>query len=268
MSNEETRATIISGEDVVLENYTKPVETGAVLATDNVNQAIGKLERGTDQYMKKADYCLKENPGVVNQAYETEYALFAEKLTNEDRKILLDADDVAAIRTTANSAMGKASEAIVGLAGKVDTIDGKGLSSNDYTSEEKAKLEGIEAGANKYEHPATHPTSMIVGLPNVEQKTGASVTDVMSQKAVTDEVDTCMEAVVKVQNIANNAMPKVGGHFSGKVNGPSFATNAVEIGVENLVAHRLRFTGQAGGGGIRCGCIRRALLFCYPWILQ
>jgi len=33
------------------------------------------------------------------------------------------------------------------LADKVDKVDGKGLSSNDYTAEEKAKLANIEAGA-------------------------------------------------------------------------------------------------------------------------
>lgn len=33
------------------------------------------------------------------------------------------------------------------ISGKVDKIDGKGLSTNDYTTEEKTKLAGIEAGA-------------------------------------------------------------------------------------------------------------------------
>lgn len=33
--------------------------------------------------------------------------------------------------------------------GKVDKITGKGLSTNDYTTEEKTKLSGIETGANK-----------------------------------------------------------------------------------------------------------------------
>ena len=33
------------------------------------------------------------------------------------------------------------------LAGKVDKVDGKGLSSNDYTSTEKTKLSGVAAGA-------------------------------------------------------------------------------------------------------------------------
>ena len=37
----------------------------------------------------------------------------------------------------------------VKLAGKVDKVDGKGLSANDYTNTEKAKLAGIAEGANK-----------------------------------------------------------------------------------------------------------------------
>ena len=47
---------------------------------------------------------------------------------------------------------------------KVDKVEGKGLSTEDYTTAEKSKLAGIEAGANKYVHPATHPVGMITGL--------------------------------------------------------------------------------------------------------
>lgn len=47
------------------------------------------------------------------------------------------------------------------LAKKVDKVAGKQLSTEDYTTEEKNKLAGIEAGANKYIHPPTHPASMI-----------------------------------------------------------------------------------------------------------
>lgn len=35
------------------------------------------------------------------------------------------------------------------LSKKVDKVDGKGLSTNDFTTEEKLKLESIEFGANK-----------------------------------------------------------------------------------------------------------------------
>ena len=39
------------------------------------------------------------------------------------------------------------------IAAKVDKIDGKGLSTNDYTVEEKTKLSGIDYNANNYTHP-------------------------------------------------------------------------------------------------------------------
>lgn len=40
------------------------------------------------------------------------------------------------------------------LAGKVDAVASKGLSTNDYTTDEKTKLTGIAEGANNYTHPA------------------------------------------------------------------------------------------------------------------
>ena len=42
----------------------------------------------------------------------------------------------------------------VDLSGKVDKVEGKGLSTNDYTTADKTKLAGIAAGANNYVHPS------------------------------------------------------------------------------------------------------------------
>ena len=47
------------------------------------------------------------------------------------------------------------------VSNKVDQISGKGLSTEDYTTTEKTKLTGIEAEANKYIHPPSHPSTMI-----------------------------------------------------------------------------------------------------------
>lgn len=47
------------------------------------------------------------------------------------------------------------------IAEKVDKVEGKGLSTNDYSTSEKEKLKGIEVGANAYTHPSTHPSTMI-----------------------------------------------------------------------------------------------------------
>ena len=47
------------------------------------------------------------------------------------------------------------------LGQKVDKVTGKGLSTEDYTTAEKQKLAGIAAGANNYQHPGSHPATMI-----------------------------------------------------------------------------------------------------------
>lgn len=44
---------------------------------------------------------------------------------------------------------------------KVDKVAGKQLSTNDYTTAEKNKLDGIQSGATNYVHPPTHPPSII-----------------------------------------------------------------------------------------------------------
>lgn len=46
------------------------------------------------------------------------------------------------------------------LAGKVSTVSGKGLSTNDYTTTEKNKLSGIDEGANKYSLPTASSTTL------------------------------------------------------------------------------------------------------------
>lgn len=44
---------------------------------------------------------------------------------------------------------------------KVDKEEGKGLSTNDYTTAEKEKLAGIAENANNYVHPESHAATMI-----------------------------------------------------------------------------------------------------------
>ena len=41
------------------------------------------------------------------------------------------------------------------LADKVDKVEGKGLSTNDFSAAYKAKLDGIANGANNYSHPTS-----------------------------------------------------------------------------------------------------------------
>lgn len=73
--------------------------------------------------------------------------------------------DTAMSSTSTNPVQNKAVNSALG--NKVDKVTGKGLSTNDYTTDEKTKLAGIAAGANKYTHPTSHPASMITGLADV-----------------------------------------------------------------------------------------------------
>ncbi len=174
------------------------------------------VEVNMDEYMKIADYTLEENRAVVRQARECEYASFTEKLFNgsnlievkdiqktenlaNDAKNMAETANEKAIlaQGTANEAKMTAEAASAGLLNKVDKTVGKQLSSNDYSNEEKAKLAGIQAGANNYMHPGTHPASMITGLPEVMQRTGESAKNVMSQKAVTDAIEARVSSADK-----------------------------------------------------------------------
>lgn len=57
------------------------------------------------------------------------------------------------------------------IAGKVDAVEGKGLSTNDYTTAEKTKLAGIATGANNYALP-TASSTILGGI-----KTGNNITN-------------------------------------------------------------------------------------------
>ena len=61
---------------------------------------------------------------------------------------------------------------------KVDKVDGKQLSTNDYTTTEKNKLAGIAAGANNYSHPAYTART---GVPTADAKPGFGGTFQVSQ---------------------------------------------------------------------------------------
>ena len=51
------------------------------------------------------------------------------------------------LASSVQDSLGLADSAIQDISGKVDKVEGKGLSTNDYTNEEKNKLAGIAAGA-------------------------------------------------------------------------------------------------------------------------
>lgn len=79
----------------------------------------------------------------------------------------------------------KAETAATQIGNKVDKVDGKGLSTNDYTTDEKNKLSGVEVGANNYSLPTA--TNGVLG--GIKVGTGLSVDEngVLSVDEVTEE---------------------------------------------------------------------------------
>lgn len=84
----------------------------------------------------------------------------ANGLMSSTDKTKLDGIAAGATAVTVDSSITAASENPVqsaaiytALAGKVDTVSGKQLSTEDYTTAEKTKLAGIEANANNYSLP-------------------------------------------------------------------------------------------------------------------
>ena len=66
------------------------------------------------------------------------------------------------------------------LSNKVDKVDGKGLSTNDYTTEEKSKLEGIAPGAEinvNADWNATEGDAQILNKPSIPSKTSDLTND-------------------------------------------------------------------------------------------
>lgn len=71
------------------------------------------------------------------------------------------------------------------LGGKVDKVSGKGLSTNDYTNEDKTKLTGIDEGANK----TVVDTELLSGSSNPVQN-----------KVVTARINTIQTAITSINN--------------------------------------------------------------------
>jgi len=85
------------------------------------------------------------------------------------------------------------------LGGKVDKVDGKGLSANDFTNEEKAKLAGISAEASK--------TAIVDGLTSTDADSALSA----NQGKVLDEKIT---AVSEAVNVKLSSTYKAGGSIA------------------------------------------------------
>lgn len=115
---------------------------------------------------------------------------------------------------------------------KVDKVTGKGLSTEDYTTDEKTKLTGIETEANKTV---------------VSQETGTSTTNVMSQNAVTTTFQPISAKDTASGYAGLNASGKVGTTAVGTLDTNNATAQAVPETAESFTAdidlHKISKTG-------------------------
>lgn len=133
--------------------------------------------------------------------------------------------DSALSSTSTNPVQNKAVNAV--LSNKVDKVDGKSLSTNDYTTAEKTKLSGIAEGANKYSLPTASPTTLGgvkvgAGLTinsGVLSATGGGTADAVDWENVTNKPtklsqftnDQSFQTQSQVETIADNRIKAVVG---------------------------------------------------------
>ncbi len=138
---------------------------GSAISADKLGTDAGSTKRPV--YFKNGVPIACEDISNYKEVTQAEYVRLTDSekedvvfyITDSDNSIPTATDtekglvivDKALSLTSENPVQNKAIKAE--LDRKVDKASGKGLSTNDYTTAEKTKLEGIEAGANHYSLP-------------------------------------------------------------------------------------------------------------------
>ena len=134
----DTEVVRLDDVSVDLDNYSTTEQMNEAIATaiaDKVDKIDGK-GLSTEDFTT----ALKEKLTALPDGAEANYvkSVSDEFAVSDEGK--LELKEIAQAKVTGLPAA---------LAGKVDAVEGKGLSTNDYTDTEKEKLGGIESGANK-----------------------------------------------------------------------------------------------------------------------
>ncbi|WP_315117798.1 hypothetical protein [uncultured Clostridium sp.] len=132
--------------------------------TSNNAEIQGLKANDTDLENKKANKTYVDTE--LNKRYLKEQVFTKEEVLQKIKDVIGTApealDTLQEIAEALNNDANFAGTMTNELSKKVDKVQGKQLSTEDYTTIEKNKLAGIEQGANKYTHPSTHSADIIV----------------------------------------------------------------------------------------------------------
>lgn len=113
------------------------------------------------------------------------------------------------------------------IGGKVDKVDGKGLSTNDYTTDEKNKLAGIEAGANKT---------------TIDSELSSTSTNPVQNKVVTTQINN-LNTLVGDTTVSDQISTAIADKVD-KVSGKGLSTN------DYTTAEKNKLSGIASGAEV------------------
>lgn len=134
----DTEVVRLDDVSINLDDYSTTEQTNAAIASAIAN----KVDKVDGKGLSTEDFTttLKEKLITLPEGAEANYIKSVSDEFTVSTEGKLEVKEVAPAKVTGLSNA---------LAGKVDKVVGKDLSTNDYTSEEKEKLSGIENGANK-----------------------------------------------------------------------------------------------------------------------
>lgn len=134
----DTEVVRLDDVSVNLDNYSTTEQMNEAIATAIAN----KVDKVDGKGLSTEDFttALKEKLVALPEGAEANYVKSVSDEFTVSAEGKLEVKEVAPAKVTGLPDA---------LAGKVDKVAGKGLSANDYTDEEKEKLGGVEAGANK-----------------------------------------------------------------------------------------------------------------------
>lgn len=141
---------------------------------------------------------------------------------------------------------------------KVDKVDGKGLSTNDYTTAEKDKLAAIEDNANFYEHPthtsydsglykvAVDSSGHVSGATLVEKEDIVALGIPSQDTTYEEEIENLSGRLDDVENdisaIINEALNDLSGEFENykETNNKAVSTNASGIEANKIAIEAIQ----------------------------
>lgn len=170
------------------------------------------------QHLKNGDILYASNVDYIENGLVTAYNVLTNHLNNfnNPHKVTLPQLGINVSAADINQLLGIKGNVQALLDSKVDKVSGKGLSTNDYTNEEKSKLAGIAAGATRVLVDSSLSTSSTNPVQNkVVAAELNNLNNLVGSTSVKSQIDAALETVTdliipitneEIDSICNSAL--------------------------------------------------------------